>query len=48
MPDNGRASALYERHGFEDTGEPGDLLRDGVGRKQVLAKILRGGAGDRH
>ncbi|WP_260615710.1 N-acetyltransferase [Microbispora sp. KK1-11] len=48
MPDNGRAIALYERYGFEDTGEPGDLLRDGVGRKQVLAKILKGGAGDRH
>ncbi|MGI5156488.1 N-acetyltransferase family protein [Microbispora sp. CA-102843] len=48
MPDNGRAIALYERHGFKDTGEPGDLLRDGVGRKQVLVKILRGAAGNRH
>ncbi len=47
LPDNGRAIALYERHGFEDTGEPGDLLRDGVGRKQVLTKILRGGVGYR-
>ncbi|OPG12512.1 GNAT family N-acetyltransferase [Microbispora sp. GKU 823] len=48
MPDNGRAIALYERYGFEDTGEPGDLLRDGVDRKQVLAKALRDGAGNRH
>lgn len=32
----------------DDWPEPGDLLRDGVGRKQVLAKILRGGVGYRH
>ncbi|GAB3139308.1 GNAT family N-acetyltransferase [Microbispora hainanensis] len=42
MPDNSRAIALYERHGFKDTGESGDLLRDGVGRKQVMAKALTG------
>ena len=36
MPDNCKATALYERHGFTDTGEPGDLLPDGVGRERVM------------
>ncbi|MBL1102744.1 GNAT family N-acetyltransferase [Streptomyces coffeae] len=40
MPDNSMAVALYERHGFTDTGEPGDLLSDGVRRERVLAKSL--------
>ncbi|MER5403477.1 GNAT family N-acetyltransferase [Streptomyces sp. NPDC002769] len=40
MPGNRRATALYERHGFKDTGEPGDLLSDGVGRERVMAKSL--------
>ncbi|ASR35620.1 acetyltransferase [Prauserella marina] len=40
MPDNVRATALYERHGFTDTGMPGDLLPDGTGREKVLAKAL--------
>jgi ribosomal protein S18 acetylase RimI-like enzyme len=40
MPDNRKATALYERHGFTDTGEPGDLLPDGVGRERVMAKSL--------
>ncbi|MFJ5270360.1 GNAT family N-acetyltransferase [Streptomyces sp. NPDC088358] len=40
MPDNRRAFALYERHGLADTGEPGDLLSDGVGRERVMAKSL--------
>ncbi|MFF2936275.1 N-acetyltransferase [Streptomyces mirabilis] len=40
MPDNRKATALYERHGFRDTGEPGDLLPDGVGRERVMAKSL--------
>ncbi|SOE06596.1 GNAT family N-acetyltransferase [Streptomyces sp. Ag109_G2-15] len=40
MPDNRKATALYERHGFTDTGEPGDLLADGVGRERVMAKRL--------
>ncbi|MEG3631421.1 GNAT family N-acetyltransferase [Streptomyces poriticola] len=39
-PGNGPALALYERHGFRPTGEPGDLLSDGVGRETVLAKPL--------
>jgi len=42
MPDNDAAIALYERHGFVDTGEQGDLLADGVGRERVMAKILDG------
>ncbi|MFF9025719.1 GNAT family N-acetyltransferase [Streptomyces eurythermus] len=40
MPDNKRAAALYERHGFTDTGEAGDLLPDGRGREQVMIKNL--------
>ncbi|MGV9567878.1 N-acetyltransferase family protein [Streptomyces sp. NPDC003480] len=40
MPDNRKATALYERHGFTDTGEPGDLLPGGVGRERVMAKSL--------
>ena len=35
-----KATALYERHGFTDTGELGDLLSDGVGRERVMAKSL--------
>jgi len=41
MPDNGAALALYRRHGFVDTGEPGDPLPDGRGRELVLAKTVR-------
>jgi ribosomal protein S18 acetylase RimI-like enzyme len=40
MPDNGQAIALYERHGFADIGELGDLLPDGVRRERVMAKSL--------
>ncbi|QMU77394.1 GNAT family N-acetyltransferase [Streptacidiphilus sp. PB12-B1b] len=40
MPDNLRAAALYERHGFTDTGVPGDLLPDGTGREKLMAKDL--------
>ncbi|MFF4974571.1 GNAT family N-acetyltransferase [Streptomyces sp. NPDC001083] len=40
MPDNHTAVALYERHGYTDTGEPGDLLPDGTGRERVMAKSL--------
>ncbi|MFE6747742.1 GNAT family N-acetyltransferase [Kitasatospora purpeofusca] len=40
MPHNPHAIALYERVGFTDTGEPGDLLPDGVSRELVLAKPL--------
>ncbi|WP_441247572.1 N-acetyltransferase family protein [Kitasatospora sp. McL0602] len=40
MPHNDAAIALYRRHGFTDTDEPGDLLDDGVSRELVLAKPL--------
>ncbi|MER5642141.1 GNAT family N-acetyltransferase [Kitasatospora sp. NPDC002227] len=40
MPDNRMATALYGRHGFTDTGEPGELLADGSGRERVMAKRL--------
>jgi ribosomal protein S18 acetylase RimI-like enzyme len=40
MPDNAAAIALYARNGFVDTGEPGDLLADGVRREIVMAKAL--------
>jgi ribosomal protein S18 acetylase RimI-like enzyme len=40
MPDNRAAVALYERHGFKDTREPGGLLPDGVRRELVMAKAL--------
>ena len=38
MPDNVKAIALHERCGFAETGEPGDLLPDGVRRERVMAK----------
>lgn len=41
MPDNPAAIALYARIGFADTGEPGDLLPDGVRREIVMAKRLQ-------
>ncbi|MEU4163105.1 GNAT family N-acetyltransferase [Actinoplanes sp. NPDC026670] len=37
---NGNALALYERNGFRDTGEPGDLMPDGVRRELVMAKRI--------
>lgn len=37
---NSNAWALYQRHGFRDTGEPGDLLPDGVRREHILTKSL--------
>ncbi|MGV9249616.1 N-acetyltransferase family protein [Streptomyces sp. NPDC003710] len=40
MPDNHKATALYERHSFTDTGAPGNLLPGGVGRERVMAKSL--------
>ncbi|NDZ79559.1 GNAT family N-acetyltransferase [Streptomyces sp. SID10853] len=40
MPDNRKATALYERHGFTDTAEPGGLLPHGVDRERVMAKSL--------
>ena len=40
MPDNRKATALYERHGFMGTGESGDLLPDGIARERAMAKSL--------
>ncbi|WP_374118901.1 GNAT family N-acetyltransferase [Streptomyces odontomachi] len=40
VPGNGPAFALYERCGFQDTGELGDVLPDGVRRELVMAKEL--------
>ena len=37
---NGNARALYERHGFRETGELGDLMPDGVHREVVMARQL--------
>ncbi|MBD3006184.1 MULTISPECIES: GNAT family N-acetyltransferase [unclassified Streptomyces] len=41
LPGNAPAIALYERHGFAATREPGDLLADGVTRELVMVKALR-------
>ena len=40
MPDNKRAIALYERHGFTYAGEPGAPLPEGAGSERVMAKDL--------
>ncbi|WP_027345764.1 GNAT family N-acetyltransferase [Hamadaea tsunoensis] len=37
---NENAQALYERNGFRDTGEPGDLMSDGLRREHIMAKSL--------
>lgn len=37
---NEAATALYRRNGFEDTGEVGDLMPDGVRRERVMTKKL--------
>ncbi|RZT82532.1 ribosomal protein S18 acetylase RimI-like enzyme [Micromonospora violae] len=37
---NKNAWALYQRSGFRDTGELGDLMPDGVRREHTLAKSL--------
>ncbi|MFE4057675.1 GNAT family N-acetyltransferase [Streptomyces sp. NPDC059096] len=41
FPDNEAALALYRRNGFVATGEPGDLLPDGVTRELVMVNGLR-------
>ncbi len=38
---NRAASGLYRRHGFDFTGELGDLMPDGVRRERVMVKRLR-------
>jgi ribosomal protein S18 acetylase RimI-like enzyme len=40
VQDNDAAAALYRRNGFEDTGEAGDLMPDGVRRERIMAKKL--------
>jgi ribosomal protein S18 acetylase RimI-like enzyme len=37
---NRNAIALYERNGFHDTGEPGDLMPDGIRREHIMTKRL--------
>ncbi|XVV15504.1 N-acetyltransferase family protein [Actinoplanes sp. CA-131856] len=39
---NNNAWALYERNGFRETDEQGDLMPDGVRREHVMAKRLSG------
>ncbi len=39
---NKNAWALYQRNGFRDTGELGDLMPDGVRREHIMAKNLAG------
>ncbi|GAA2705441.1 hypothetical protein GCM10010429_14040 [Micromonospora olivasterospora] len=34
------AWALYQRNGFRDTGELGDLMPDGVRREHIMTKSL--------
>ncbi|MFC5657036.1 GNAT family N-acetyltransferase [Streptomyces nogalater] len=41
LPGNEPAVALYQRNGFIDTGELGDLLPDGVTRERLMVKVLR-------
>jgi ribosomal protein S18 acetylase RimI-like enzyme len=41
--DNGRAAALYRRHGFQYTGELGDVMPDGVHRERVMEMALAPG-----
>lgn len=40
VPDNPHAIHLYERSGFAATGEPGDLMPDGVRREMIMVKPL--------
>ncbi|MBM2614677.1 GNAT family N-acetyltransferase [Actinoplanes sp. LDG1-06] len=39
---NTKARELYERNGFHETGELGDLMPDGLRREQVMARRLTG------
>lgn len=42
---NEHAAALYRRNGFRPTGEPGELMPDGVRREYIMAKALTLAAG---
>jgi len=37
---NKNAHALYLRNGYHDTGEPGDLMPDGIHRELIMRKTL--------
>lgn len=37
---NARAATLYQRHGFQYTGELGDMMADGVHRERVMEKAM--------
>jgi ribosomal protein S18 acetylase RimI-like enzyme len=39
---NQNAWALYQRNGFRDTGELGDLMPDGVRQEHIMTKSLAG------
>ncbi|MFJ9849197.1 GNAT family N-acetyltransferase [Streptomyces sp. NPDC101150] len=41
IPGNGPAMTLYQRHGFDFSGELGDLLSDNGVRERMTVKILR-------
>jgi ribosomal protein S18 acetylase RimI-like enzyme len=43
MPGNDQAIRLYRRNGFEDAGEPDDLMSDGVEREHVMSKTIGSG-----
>lgn len=38
---NEKAHTLYLRNGYLDTGEPGDLMPDGVSRELIMRKVLK-------
>lgn len=42
---NEAAAALYQRHGFDRTGEPSHLMPDGVRREDIMAKALSASTG---
>lgn len=37
---NARAATLYQRHGFQYTGELGDMMADGVHRERIMEKAM--------
>lgn len=43
VEDNHHAMALYQRHGFQDTGTLGGLMPDGIRRDIVMTKSLTDG-----
>ena len=43
VPTNGRALALYRRHGFVEVDELGDPLPDGSGHEVLMRRVLRAG-----